>query len=315
MLWLVWRQHRLPVLITFLLLLAFGTVLLIHGLRTADLAAGLAPGSDELARLFGEQFNGLYLFINWLPLVPGLVGLFLGAPMLTREFEAGTAKLAWTQSVSRHRWLVTKLVVLGGVVTLGGLALGTMINAWLATFRETGDGYRFQLLPLFGGSGVAAGAWWLFAFVLGVAAGLALRRTLPAMAVAFAGYLVAFVVIASPLVDFRDMYAEPVQVVQTGATDILPDGSWRLDSQWLDGAGQATTADAYVLALDAGCADEGVRFDYSPCLFEHGYQLAVDYYPPSMYWRFQWTETAILVAAAVAIGGGVAWSARRRGVR
>lgn len=312
MLWLVWRQHRMQVLVTAVLLLAFGTLLLVHGLRTADLAAGLSAGSEELDGLMDQRFNSLYLVFDWLPLVPGLVGLFLGAPLLAREHEAGTTRLAWTQSVSPRRWLATKLVVLGAVVTLCGLALGAMVNAWLGTFDELGHGNRFALVPLFGGSGVASGAWWLFAFVVGVASGTVLRRTLPAMAVAFAAYVAAFVVVASPVLDFRDMYAEPLRTVHQSTADALPVGSLRAGSDWLDAQGRTVESDLYPVATAAGCPDQGSRFDYGPCLFDNGYRMVVDYYPPSLYWRFQWTEAAILVGVALAAGGLVVWSARRR---
>lgn len=311
MLWLVWRQHRLPVLVTSVLLLAFGTVLLVHGLRTVDLTAGLAAGSEELDALLDRRFHDLYLFFNWLPLVPALAGLFLGAPVLAREHETGTAALAWTQSVSPRRWVVTKLLVLGTVVTLCGLALGAMLNAWLGTLDELGQGNRFALVPLFGGSGVVSGAWWLFSFVIGVAAGTLLRRTVPAMAVALAAYVVAFVVIVSPIVDFRDMYAEPTRVVQDSPADARPAGSVSAGSDWLDPDGRTVDSDMYPVASAAGCPDEGPQFDYSPCLFTKGYRMAVEFYPPTMYWRFQWTETAILAGVALAVGGLVVWSARR----
>ena len=35
--------------------------------------------------------------------------MFWGAPLLAREFETGTFRLAWTQSVTRTRWLAVKL--------------------------------------------------------------------------------------------------------------------------------------------------------------------------------------------------------------
>lgn len=311
MLWLVWRQHRTQVLVISVLLVAFGAVLLVHGLRTADLTSGLASGSLELEKVLSDRFDGLTQFLTWLPLVPALIGLFLGAPLLTREVEAGTAKLAWTQSVSPRRWMTTKLAALGLVVTLFGLGFGFMINIWLATFGDAGYRDRFSLL-YFGGTGVVSAAWWLFSFMLGVTAGTVWRRTVPAMALGFAGYVIAFLVVASPLVDFRDLYAEPVRAVQTRQFENLPEGSWKLDSRWLDAEGRTVGADSYLLAKSAGCEDEGPRIDYSPCLFDNGYQQAIEYFPPSMYWRFQWTEAAILVAATVAIGGGVIWSVRRR---
>ena len=41
--------------------------------------------------------------------MPALIGAFWGAPLITREFEAGTFRLAWNQSVTRARWLAIKL--------------------------------------------------------------------------------------------------------------------------------------------------------------------------------------------------------------
>ena len=43
--------------------------------------------------------------------VPAVVGAFWGAPLVARELEAGTHRLAWNQAVTRTRWLTTKLAV------------------------------------------------------------------------------------------------------------------------------------------------------------------------------------------------------------
>ena len=42
-------------------------------------------------------------------LTPALIGTFWGAPLVTRELEAGTLRLAWNQSVTRTRWMAAKL--------------------------------------------------------------------------------------------------------------------------------------------------------------------------------------------------------------
>jgi hypothetical protein len=39
--------------------------------------------------------------------VPALIGMFWGAPLVAREFETGTYRLAWTQGVTRTRWLAS----------------------------------------------------------------------------------------------------------------------------------------------------------------------------------------------------------------
>ena len=44
-----------------------------------------------------------------LAVAPALIGVFWGAPLVARELEAGTHRLAWTQSVTRTRWLAIKL--------------------------------------------------------------------------------------------------------------------------------------------------------------------------------------------------------------
>jgi hypothetical protein len=42
---------------------------------------------------------------------------------------------------------------------------------------------------------------------------------------------------------------------------------------------------------------------WTSCLTSHGIRLAVTYQPTSRYWPFQWTETAIYLALALALAG------------
>ena len=46
-------------------------------------------------------------------LVPAVIGLFWGAPLIARELETGTSAVAWNQSVTRTRWLAAKLAAGG----------------------------------------------------------------------------------------------------------------------------------------------------------------------------------------------------------
>ena len=50
---------------------------------------------------------------RWCSSCPALIGMFWGAPLIARELETGTFRLAWTQSVSRIRWLLVKLGLVG----------------------------------------------------------------------------------------------------------------------------------------------------------------------------------------------------------
>ncbi|MCE0447711.1 hypothetical protein LT493_37990 [Streptomyces tricolor] len=111
-----------------------------------------------------------------------------GAALIGRELESGTAHLAWTQAVTPVRWLTAKLTtaalpLLAGAAVLA-LAYGTVRTAdqdvlvthwtWDRVFVPRGP-----LLP----------ALTLCALALGALAGLALRRTLPALACACAAAL------------------------------------------------------------------------------------------------------------------------------
>ena len=62
-------------------------------------------------------------------LVPGIIGIFWGAPLVARELEAGTYRLAWTQSITRTRWLATKLGVVG-LLSMVAAGLLSLMATW-----------------------------------------------------------------------------------------------------------------------------------------------------------------------------------------
>ena len=98
MMWLAWRQFRANALLAEAAAVAVTAVLLATQQRVAELA-----GTDEL----GTGYESLRLLGTGLIGVPAFIGAFWGAPLLARELEAGTHRLAWTQSITRRRWLTT----------------------------------------------------------------------------------------------------------------------------------------------------------------------------------------------------------------
>ena len=63
---------------------------------------------------FLQNDHALQVGLNVLAVVlPGIIGILWGAPLVAQELETGTYRLAWTQSVTRTRWLAVKLGVLG----------------------------------------------------------------------------------------------------------------------------------------------------------------------------------------------------------
>ncbi|HET6286305.1 MAG TPA: ABC transporter permease [Amycolatopsis sp.] len=261
MLWLTYRQHRMQLTITAVLLVLVGILLLVNG--------NTAAGSPDPAKHFAD----LYTYLSWLQVVPIAIGVFWGAPLVAAEFERGTTKLAWTQSISRFRWLGVKLGFLAVLATLGGLVFGTMMQRWVEVFPidrgDTAFTSRFDNPVLFTMTGVAPGAWWLFGFVLGTAAGAVIRKTLPAIAVTIAVTVGLMIGVSN----VRDLYAEP-QLVALGTEPV-----GRVIEMVQDAAGEVT---------------------------------ALKVLPADWYWRFQWTEAAILSGVSLLLAVAATFAIRRR---
>lgn len=274
MVWLTWRQHRLQLVATGALLAAAWVLLMVEALPTD--------------------------VVKMLPWSPVLIGLFWGVPLLVKEYESGTRQLVWTQSVTRRRWLLAKFGVLGAAVSVAGLAVGAVTSAWVAGGHDDPYLTRFSE-DVFGQTGVAPVGWFLFLFALGAAAGSVLRRTLPAMAVTIAVF--TGVMFAIPAV--RGSYAEPELVAGSGADLSHPQDAMVTDSGVRNSAGDLVSWDDVRLVCTGS---DGVG-----CMAAKGFdQQYVYYHPESRYWRFQWTETALLVLGAVALAGLTAYRTVRR---
>src|SRR4029077_7621347 len=115
-----------------------------------------------------------------------LIGMFWGAPLVSREFEAGTFRLAWTQGVTRTRWLAVKLG-LGAVASAAIAGLLSLMVSWWSSQLDQVNGNPFDSLR-FGVRDIVPIGYAAFAFALGLTAGLIFRRVLPAMLIALVGF-------------------------------------------------------------------------------------------------------------------------------
>jgi hypothetical protein len=112
------------------------------------------------------------------------LGRWCRAPLLGRELEHGTWRMAWSQTVPRTRWLVTKVgLVPGGLVLLG--AAMTAVFTWYRCPMDQLTGH-LQAAAAFDVEGLALTAYLLCAFAFAILAGMLIRRSIGAMAAAFA---------------------------------------------------------------------------------------------------------------------------------
>ena len=215
MIWLTWRQFRAQAIATGCILAVFAILLLVTGLSLAHLydQSGL-PGctahhdcaqslSGFTAQLRGSTYQFVfYIGIALTYLAPALMGAFWGAPLIAHEFETGTFRLAWTQSISRNRWLIMKVSLVGLVAMVAAGLLSLMLSWWIApvykaaSYAPARSSLSFSRLTpyVFGVNGITPIGYAAFAFALGLTAGVLLRRTVPAMAVTLGGFAVIQVV-------------------------------------------------------------------------------------------------------------------------
>jgi hypothetical protein len=125
-----------------------------HGVSvvlSSHLVADLERVCDYLVVLVASRVRVAGEVSGFLLLVPAIIGTFWAAPLLTREFEAGTFQLAWTQSVTRTRWLAAKLGV-GALAAMATAGLFSLLLTWwsgpidTASPFDTGNSITFLRL-------------------------------------------------------------------------------------------------------------------------------------------------------------------------
>ena len=338
MIWLTWRQFRVQAVTIGAAVAALVVVLALTGPRLAELARG---GSDVFDRLTRTDVNLFYAGIAIVAVVPVLLGTFWGAPLVARELEAGTYRLAWTQSVTRTRWLATKLAIatLSAAIAVG--ALTAAVTWWsqpLDGVVGSGRGsLPSQLTPVsFAMRGVVPVAYAVFAVVLGVTLGAVLRRSLPAMALTLAVYVL--VQVAVPLW-VRPHLVAPTTADVTIAADTLDsiraDSSgrpesvtvhtadrddWILTNETLDTNGSVAALPSWL----GECLQSSNRTPVSGgvqappvdlCLDRlttEGYRQRVIYQPIRNFWPIQWAETGVYLLASVLLTAFCFWWTRTR---
>jgi hypothetical protein len=314
MTWLVGRQHRGEALIAAIGLGVLAAILVITGVQIAASFQSLGvatcvahperPNCSEIERGFAEPYSFLTSALPWLNLLPAFVGMLIGAPLIAREFEYGTHHLAWTQSVTRWRWLAAKL----GLVLLGCLFLSvtltTLLTWWRGPFDQIGGRFDPQA---FNFEGAAPLAYMLFACALAIAAGALFGRSIPAMVVTL---VVFFAVRIGVQTYARPSFLPPItRILGLNDSNNINGYDWVLDKGWVDPQGNRVRADVVLSACNAGANTKEAFFQ---CVQAHGFQQFITYQPADRFWLFQGIEAALFLALAGACIALTFWWVRKR---
>ena len=149
-------------------------------------------------------------------------------------------------------------------------------------------------------------AYGLFAFAVATAAGAVLRRSLPALAIAFAAFIAVRVGVAGWV---RPAFQAPLTLtegvvagdpaVEVGRPPIETGDAldWVLATGYAEQDGRQLS---YIEVYDLSLAARKVGVDLGSYLQERGVRQWVDYHPAQRFWTFQLIEAGLFAALAAA---------------
>jgi hypothetical protein len=313
--YLIWKLHRNQVRVAIAALLILAVVLITSGIhmsrvyRAALVAcAGNGACSDLQNTLF--QGDGLILDLVLATLViPFLLGMFWGAPLLSRDLEEGTHNLVWTQSITRKHWFSVNVIWALFAASVYGAAISALVTWWRALFDTFF--WRGRMSPLiFDLQGVVPIAYSIFAVSLGVASGAWFRRVVPAMATTL-GLLVAIRVVI--LLYVRPHYLAPLHAslsLTLGKHSAGSANGWELSRNIADASGHLLGND--LMSVPSACHESLFDGSVMNCLAQHGYQRLVTYQPESRFWTCQGIESGLFGCLAALALGVAYWRITRR---
>jgi hypothetical protein len=254
------------------------------------------------------------MVVTGLLVIPLLIGMFVAAPLLAREYETGTFRFAWTQAAGPTRWVAVKLALLGGTLTAAGSAFGVLVSWWLTVQEPIWDGSRWQA-DQFGVTAVTFAAGTLLGFAVGAFVGALIRRTVPAMA-ATACSLAAIAVVTYQKLDPLLAGADPV-TRRSALLNLLPYQPGSPPPTFVSGQAVTVSAPPGSWPLRAWFTGPHGRTAAFPSLQQrylaaHHLTLWIAYEPAGRFWLLQCAEGAGCLLLALLLGAATVWLVRRK---
>jgi ABC-type transport system involved in multi-copper enzyme maturation permease subunit len=317
-----WRQHRNSLI--GLLVLAIGCAIamfLSQSSTHAAYATYVANGCVDnpvhgscgtIANTISNDTTSFSAIVIALHVLPVIIGMFIGAPLVAREIESGSYRFTWTQEVGRTRAVLTTFALLAVVVTVVACLLGLLLGWYGHPFEVVGVESEWQS-GLFDTTVVMLGAWTLFAFSVGTFLGALAGRIVAAMAATtvFVGGLlsVSFTYLVHLLLSFGAIASSKITSNGLGIGALNdrdyvsgpPPGSW-LVRGWMTGPnGHVLSQNTVWSTLSR--AENATQKNFSNnavpnWLSLHHFTYWVSYQPPSRFWIFQFVAVVILVVLA-----------------
>jgi ABC-type transport system involved in multi-copper enzyme maturation permease subunit len=229
MTFLIWRLHRVHAIVSAVVIVAVAALIVPSGIAIANsyhhavmnCSASHAGCGGIAYTVFGNNSVFTSLVQDLAMAFPPVFGILWGAPLVAREFEASTEDFAWTQGVTRGRWILTNLGWALLAAAVWGGALAALFTWWRGPDNAVDGPVKFIYFDV---QGVAPIAYTVFAMALGIAAGALFRRVVPAITTTLVVFLAVRIVTA---LYFRPLFAVS-QYVSPRAHGDTPPLSWSL---------------------------------------------------------------------------------------
>jgi|GEM_PF-6839675 len=223
------------------------------------------PAMNDWASLL---VSGSADLLWWAQIIPFVIGIVAGAPIIAREVELGTAHTTWTLFSSRSRWLVSQLVPVMVAIAIA-VAAASVATELVAGLRER---VGLAVISDIGMHGLTFAMRVAAAFGVGLLVGAVVARSVPSVVIG----VVVFVLVIGVLGVAREAW-----FANQPRAALDPDDATAVTTTWLwrDPTGELVTDEiamstvpADVAALDRGSAQavesmnwlEGAGYDLVP---------------------------------------------------
>jgi hypothetical protein len=316
--WVGWRQQRMETLIAVAALALLAAVAIPIGIHMASVYAhdGLSacagkpqPGSacGDNVPSFLLRFTSVNILFSWSTLLPPLAALLLAAPFVV-DLDSGTYRLLWTQSITRRRWIVTKLGMSIAAAVLIALVL-SVLATWSRAPLDHLNGRMSA--TTYDAEGIVPVAYTLLVFGVAVALGAVWRRTVPALLSA----LVLYIVVRA----FVDSWLRAHLVSATTVTWSIGNSGGGPSSlnrglvvdQFLSDKHGHRLPGVHELCVQTAASVAGTHSTVCRAPGAHGYMTAI-YIPASRFWDLQIIEFGIVAGIGAILILAAGWWTHKR---
>ena len=234
--------------------------------------------------------------LSLVPIFPFVAGLILGAPLVARELDRGTARLAWSLSPSRLRWYVHRIappiVVLGATSMVIGIVADRLLGAQITDEDLANSFVGFH------GRGVLIATGALLIGSTAIAVGAVIGRTMQTLLLS----LVLSGLLLTAVSEIDRKFIMPAETV-VDASGTYSDRNLYIDSRFQLPDGSLATWEELV-AIDPSVMESGTNYPNVSLII------------PGEHYRAVETRQAVAelaIAALMLAAGGVVVMRRRPG--